>query len=463
MRKDRMQNTVDSIQKGNVYKMKAASFILFFILGLIFILSLVSSVYGVDFSCPGGRWVQIYFNDIAYQCTSSLIIGEYSYVEGWCCRAPSTPSYCFYGIVSPGPSYTTPCCSPVNGHLNLGMQAIYRWQCPAVCTNGQTISCYTGPAETKNKGECKAGTQTCSNGQWGACAGEVLPSTEICGNTIDENCDGNINEGCETCEISVKVSQTTVWPQKTGSDDKTTAVVTVSPTKPVPPEGCNIKLSIEPIKNSGGHIEDGNGHSGIRPKGTINPSSFKIEGGIIAALATYKSSEVAGMEKIKAEANGKEAGEAIIRVQVPGLQSLSGGYYFLKCEIEPCPSYKHEDFYNVQSWVNGLFNKIAYSYYQKFPTAQLLVVTDASLAYGGLYDYRNTWAPPHKTHRVGTDIDVRSKNIPNGKQRDAFESIVCANYGLPKLEFPGQASEHYHLFFLPYKSTGKLCEGEMPI
>ena len=99
----------------------------------------------------------------------------------------------------------------------------------------------------------------------------------------------------------------------------------------------------------------------------------------------------------------------------------------------------------------------------------MLVVTDASLAYGGLYDYQNTWAPPHKTHRVGTDIDVRSKNIPKKDSqrkvdnRQEFESIVCRNYGYPKLEFPGQVNEHYHLYFFPYKNVGKLCKGDMPI
>ena len=466
---------------GNGYKTRTAPFVLFFILGFIFILSFISPVYGVDLSCPGGRWVEIsqcsfavpeYYGGV--DIWPACIVGnkKYRISAAWLHQTSCPVPSCSLGsyVVPPaecsGPYY--PLCTPVsNGYWINGASSyqVYEWQCPS-CTNGQTISCYSGTEETKNKGECKAGTQTCSNGQWGACVGEVLPSAEVCGNNIDENCDGNKDEGCETCEVSVKVSPLAVWPQKTESAE-TTAIVTVSPTKPVPPEGCNIKLSVEPVKNSGGHIDEG--HSGTRHKGTISPSSFKIEGGIIAALFTYKSSEVAGMEKIKAEANGKEAGEAIIRVQVSGLQSLSGGYYFLKCEIEPCPSYKHEDFYNVQAWVNGLFNKIAYSYYQKFPTAQLLVVTDASLAYGGLYDYQNTWAPPHKTHRVGTDIDVRSKNIPKKDSqrkvdnRQEFESIVCRNYGYPKLEFPGQVNEHYHLYFFPYKNVGKLCKGDMPI
>jgi hypothetical protein len=149
-------------------------------------------------------------------------------------------------------------------------------------------------------------------------------------------------------------------------------------------------------------------------------------------------------------------------VWIKGLAPLGGENYLLKCEIEGCAGYKHENFYNVQPWASSLFNNIASSYSQKFPTSQLLIVTDASLAYGGLYDYQNTWVPPHKTHRIGTDIDVRSKNIPENN-RSKFENIVCDNYGSPKLEYPGQDNEHYHLYFFPYKNLGKLCEGPIPI
>lgn len=64
--------------------------------------------------------------------------------------------------------------------------------------NGQTDenltkSCYSGPPGTQGVGPCKGGTQSCSAGVWGACAGEVLPSTESCDN-IDNNCDGAIDE-----------------------------------------------------------------------------------------------------------------------------------------------------------------------------------------------------------------------------------------------------------------------------
>lgn len=65
--------------------------------------------------------------------------------------------------------------------------------------NSYSESCYSGPAGTEGKGICKAGTKTCSDGSMGACAGEVLPTQEICGNGLDDDCDGVADNGCPVC------------------------------------------------------------------------------------------------------------------------------------------------------------------------------------------------------------------------------------------------------------------------
>jgi hypothetical protein len=77
--------------------------------------------------------------------------------------------------------------------------------------NGQvdenlTQECYTGPSTSlgpdgRPQGTCKAGTQTCTNGAWGACTGQVLPRAEDCSTPLDENCDGQVNEysSCGNC------------------------------------------------------------------------------------------------------------------------------------------------------------------------------------------------------------------------------------------------------------------------
>lgn len=59
------------------------------------------------------------------------------------------------------------------------------------CSAGDTHPCYDGPSGTQGVGTCMAGVSTCSAaGEWSACAGQVGPVTDVCGNFFDDDCNG---------------------------------------------------------------------------------------------------------------------------------------------------------------------------------------------------------------------------------------------------------------------------------
>jgi hypothetical protein len=79
--------------------------------------------------------------------------------------------------------------------------------CYPQCAPGDVEGCYEGPPATRGVGLCTDGTRTCqASGAWGSCLGQTLPSTEICGNAFDENCDGSLyaldedGDGWTTCD-----------------------------------------------------------------------------------------------------------------------------------------------------------------------------------------------------------------------------------------------------------------------
>jgi len=78
-----------------------------------------------------------------------------------------------------------------------------------VCAPNTNQSCYSGPAGTLNVGACAAGNQACSadGTAWGPCLGEITPVAETCLTVLDDDCDGQMNEGGEGCVCSPGATQ----------------------------------------------------------------------------------------------------------------------------------------------------------------------------------------------------------------------------------------------------------------
>ena len=70
-------------------------------------------------------------------------------------------------------------------------------RCTTNCLPGDSKPCFTGPLEKVDVGACVRGTSTCTADGlgWGGCEGEVLPAaSEVCGNAIDDDCNGDVDE-----------------------------------------------------------------------------------------------------------------------------------------------------------------------------------------------------------------------------------------------------------------------------
>jgi hypothetical protein len=99
------------------------------------------------------------------------------------------------GEVTPLPeTCLTPADDDCNGQVNEGGEG-------CVCVPGSTTACYTGPPGTAGVGACKAGVATCAADGlgYGPCVGEALPQPETCLTPIDDDCNGQTNEGGVGC------------------------------------------------------------------------------------------------------------------------------------------------------------------------------------------------------------------------------------------------------------------------
>lgn len=70
------------------------------------------------------------------------------------------------------------------------------------CVLGDTRDCYGGATGTEGVGACHGGYQTCVDNAWGLCDEEQRPVFEVCGNGVDNDCDGladNDDGDCWDC------------------------------------------------------------------------------------------------------------------------------------------------------------------------------------------------------------------------------------------------------------------------
>lgn len=89
------------------------------------------------------------------------------------------------------------------------------------CVAGSVQSCGT------DVGLCAFGTQECVNGSWGGCAGSIEPFPEVCGDLLDNDCDGGVDYEDDNCGVSFTEEEEPVIDEE---EDRTRVSSTREPT-----------------------------------------------------------------------------------------------------------------------------------------------------------------------------------------------------------------------------------------
>ena len=121
------------------------------------------------------------------------------------------------------------------------------------CRGNESRPCYPGPAVEVGVGACREGTQNCADGTFGACQGAVTSAAEVCGDSMDNDCNGEVDNGCP-CTYTLTTGQT--------SDGSMTCCT-----------GNSTLSSISDCGNGSNHSVQQSGKCGIAHEGSGNGGS----------------------------------------------------------------------------------------------------------------------------------------------------------------------------------------------
>jgi hypothetical protein len=196
------------------------------------------------------------------------------------------------------------------------------------------------------------------------------------------------------------------------------------------PPGARVNIGLSRLQSTGGHNHAGG------PTGSMSPQSFVLGPHYPQNQPSVLTAPVAaGSVQLGATFSTGGTFTGLNRVAVPGLITLTGGVGITLTGASPTHPVNHCGLPILISKIQQL----ATAYHAKF--GKNLFVNDMSLPDGGLYDFKNTWAPPHVTHREGRTVDINSTSMAQ-PERDFFRATALSLGFSVTLE---TNPEHWHL------------------
>ena len=199
--------------------------------------------------------------------------------------------------------------------------------------------------------------------------------------------------------------------------------------------GAQVSIAIERVSGSGGHNHGGN-TSDPNAVGQIAPNSFTLPSPYPQNVrCVYRATSVCGSNKLtfRFSAGSPPTIDNFVEVLISGLQPIpSSSSLQLKAPLSEHPS----PYWGHPSFIAKLV-QLANAYFQE--RNKPITVTDSTLMWGGRFDLKQNWAPPHAEHMDGRQADLRSRDM-NEADKKAFLRIA-AQVGIQVLE----EGDHWHV------------------
>jgi hypothetical protein len=214
---------------------------------------------------------------------------------------------------------------------------------------------------------------------------------------------GYVCEGGKTVSLQVEPARLAPRDPRRRGNDTATLTVTVRRCGGEPARGETVHFRLEREEGSGGHrhpAPQASPHAGAL--GTLDPETCVTDDNGRCRV-TYTAPEAAGLIRITAEGDGARSDPQTVTVRLEGLVPLPA-YPGLELigETDTHP-FNH---YGTPRTVGALF-RVGEMWSQIYPNDRV-GINDMSLEWGGLFDFRSTWASPHDYHRTGENVDVRT-------------------------------------------------------
>lgn len=201
------------------------------------------------------------------------------------------------------------------------------------------------------------------------------------------------------------------------------------------PAGATVTIELIRVANSGGH-NHGGATSDSLAVGTASPTRFVLGNNYPQNVrVVHRASDVCGTIVVRARFS--QGSPNVIdnhdQVLIPGLVPIQASQ---SLKLKP-PTAEHRSPYWAQQAFRNKLVRVATDYFAK--TGKPITITDASLQWGGRFDLKADWRPPHHEHMDGRQADIRKFDMTPAEQT-TFKAIA-AQVGISVLE----ESDHWHV------------------